>query len=359
MPEGRHLELGIFGMNALSGIAMTKVPERWKLEWPEIVKVAKFADQAGFDFLLPIGRWRGYGGETNPTGASFETFSFAACLTGVTERINLFSTVHVPFIHPVFAARSAATIDQASNGRFNLNIVCGWSLEEFQMFGMSDYNPDDRYVQGTEWAEVFQGLLSNQEYFDYDGKFYQVKEGVCLPKTIQRPRPSMLSAAFSPAGREFAISKCDILFTMFSDLKISRRHNRELLDKAQLLGRTDTRIVTSAHVVCRDTQQEAEDYYEYFAAEQADMEAAQAFADKMSQVSPKIGAMQKAQLKRIAGGAGTVPIVGSPEHVAEQLIAVHDAEFSGIAMSFVNYTDEVPYFAEKIMPLLKKAGVYL
>lgn len=358
MPSDRYLELGIFGMNAVGGIAMTKVPERWQIVWQDILKVSKFADKNDFDFLLPIGRWRGYGGETNPAGAAYETFSFAACLTGVTEKIKLFSTVHVPYIHPVYAARSAATIDHASNGRFNLNIVCGWSLEEFQMFGLSDYNPDDRYIQGNEWTNIFEGLLSEQEYFNYDGKFYQVKEGVCLPKTIQQPRPLMLSAAFSPAGREFAITKCDILFTMFSDLRISRRQNLELLDKAKSRGKHNTQIYTSAHVVCRQTQREAEDYYDYYAETEADVEAAEAFAGKMALVSPKIGAMQKSKLKRIAGGAGTVPIVGSPDYVAEQLIAVRDAKFSGIGMSFVDYGMEVPYFAENVMPLLKKAGVH-
>ena len=96
--------------------------ERWRAEWPDIVAVAEMADRAGFEFILPIARWKGYGGETNVRGASFETLTHAAALAAITRRIAIFSTVHVPLVHPVLAAKALTTIDHVSRGRAGLCI---------------------------------------------------------------------------------------------------------------------------------------------------------------------------------------------------------------------------------------------
>ena len=46
------------------------VPERWSGEWADCVRLAQMADRAGIEFMLPIGRWKGYGGDTDYQGAS-------------------------------------------------------------------------------------------------------------------------------------------------------------------------------------------------------------------------------------------------------------------------------------------------
>src|SRR5471032_1244072 len=81
------LVLGIFGTNASSGIAATTVPERWSGSWDDNLRLAQMADDAGIDFLLPIGRWKGYGGETNFEGATLETVTWACGLLAATKRI--------------------------------------------------------------------------------------------------------------------------------------------------------------------------------------------------------------------------------------------------------------------------------
>ena len=65
MYNKNKLKLGLFGANCSSGRAATRVPERWSGSWEDNLKMARLADAAGIDFLLPIGRWKGYGGETN------------------------------------------------------------------------------------------------------------------------------------------------------------------------------------------------------------------------------------------------------------------------------------------------------
>lgn len=47
-------------------LSLTKAPERWDASWDNNVKAAQLADEAGLEFLLPIGRWHGYQGRATP-----------------------------------------------------------------------------------------------------------------------------------------------------------------------------------------------------------------------------------------------------------------------------------------------------
>ena len=53
---------------------------------------------------------------------------------------------------------------------------------------------------------------------------------------------------------------------------------------------------------------------------------------------------------------GTYPLIGTPETIAEDMVAIADQGYQGIALSFVNYTQELPFFCDRVLPLLKAAG---
>jgi hypothetical protein len=129
--------LGVFSANADRGLSFSTVPEAWKVNWQEVLAAAQIADRGGIDFFLPIGRWRGYGGPTKVREASFETFTFAAGLASVTQRMALFMTVHVPLLHPLYAAKALATVDHISGGRAGWNepacARCAWCVPPLHM----------------------------------------------------------------------------------------------------------------------------------------------------------------------------------------------------------------------------------
>ena len=176
------------------------------------------------------GIWRFY----EPYWKLLRNTKFASCLSGITKNIFLFATVHVPFIHPVYASRCLSTIDNFSNGRAGLNIVCGWSKDEFNMFGKFNYNKDKRYIHGEEWIKVMKSLFKNKTQLNVSKDFFKIKGGICEPKPLQKPHPPNMSAAFSPDGRKFALKNCNILFTTFSDTKKSRLMNLEILNKKKI-----------------------------------------------------------------------------------------------------------------------------
>src|SRR5260370_12360481 len=79
------LKLGIFSANCSGGMSVSKVPERWVNSWENNIRLAKLADDAGIEFLLPIARWIEYGGETDFHGSVLETLIWATGLLAHTK----------------------------------------------------------------------------------------------------------------------------------------------------------------------------------------------------------------------------------------------------------------------------------
>src|SRR5262249_39596795 len=187
-----RLQIGLFGANCSSGRAVTKVPERWSGNWPDNKKLARMADEAGIDFLLPIGRWKGYGGDTDYQGATLETFTWACGLLASTRRITVFGTVHAPLFNPIIAAKEMVTADHIGEGRFGLNIVVGWNEGEFEMFGVQQRDHEQRYEYAQEWIDVIKMIWSDKEDFDFDGAYLHMKGIRGKPKPYGGTRPVIM-----------------------------------------------------------------------------------------------------------------------------------------------------------------------
>ncbi|GIT42803.1 MAG: hypothetical protein Ct9H300mP11_07390 [Chloroflexota bacterium] len=67
-----------------------------------------------------------------------------------------------------------------------MNIVCGWNIDEFEMLGVNLPDHENRYDQGQEWIDVISKVWTEDEPFDYEGNFYQVRKTEIYPKTIRR-----------------------------------------------------------------------------------------------------------------------------------------------------------------------------
>ena len=230
MRSTNRLKLGLFGANCSSGRAVTMVPERWSGSWPDCVKLAEIADRAGIEFMLPIGRWKGYGGETDYQGATWETVAWACGLLAKTKRLIVFGTVHAPLIAPLIAAKEFVTADHIGEGRFGLNLVCGWNEDEFEMFGATLRDHETRYEYAQEWLDIVKLAWSSQEDFDFDGRFFKLTGVRAKPKPFGGTRPLLMNAGASTAGQAFAIRNCDALFSTIS-------HGISLEETAAHIGR--------------------------------------------------------------------------------------------------------------------------
>src|ERR1700752_1804189 len=97
----RKLKLGTFQTNLDSGGVMSDLDGRLQISWPNTVALAQLADEMEFEALVPVARWTGFGGATNPQGPGFETYTWAAGIAGATQAAGVISTSHVAMNHPI------------------------------------------------------------------------------------------------------------------------------------------------------------------------------------------------------------------------------------------------------------------
>ena len=117
-------------------------------------------------------------------------------------------------------------------------------------------------------------------------------------------------------------------------------------------------VYTTCHVVCRATQTEAEDAYERYAVTLEDTAAVDRYmAAKEKHSGSHDEAAYRLHRKRFAAGAGTYPLVGTPAHIAAQMVRMAAAGFAGTTVSFLDFTGELPFFIEAVLPLLREAGL--
>ena len=352
MQNANRFKLGLFGMNC-SGSFATTAPERWQAGWEENLEAARLADEAGLEFLLPIARWLGYGGQTDRQGTTFETLSWASALLAATDEIVAFATIHVPLVHPVFAAKSIVTADHVGSGRFGINIVSGWNVEEFAMFGVQLRDHDERYAYSAEWVTILDKIYAETAPFDYHGKYFSLKNVEGKPKPWGNGRPLLMSAGSSPAGRSFAVNYTDCLFMVITE------EDTIASDVAQVRavpGADKCGLYASGHLLCRRTAKETEEYYHYLVREKGDWEAAEQIIAKRAaggsqSLSPDIMRRMK---ERVIGGGATFPVIGSYDEVAEKFLRLSEAGLDGMALILVNYVQEMPILRDEVLPRLER-----
>jgi FMNH2-dependent dimethyl sulfone monooxygenase len=353
-----RLKLGLFGANCSSGRAVTMVPERWSGSWPDCLRLAQMADDAGIEFMLPIGRWKGYGGETDYQGTTLETITWACGLLAATRRITVFGTVHAPLFHPVIAAKQFVTADQIGAGRFGLNVVVGWNEDEFEMFGVAQREHEARYAYGQEWLDAVKRMWSGEEDFDVTGAHINLHAVRSKPRPFGGSRPMIMNAGASPTGQDFAIKNCDALFSTppRGTLESAAQRVSAVKDAARNRGR-EIGVFTVGVVTCRPTTREAEEYYRHCVTENADWGAVDQILAKKN-ITRASHPDEFDEIRRNqANGMGGLPIVGDPDRVAGDLARLSAVGFDGIGLSMVNYLDELPYFCNEVLPRLERLGV--
>ncbi|BBG00088.1 MULTISPECIES: LLM class flavin-dependent oxidoreductase [Pseudonocardia] len=357
---GSTLKLGLFCTNG-PGASQTLVPEAHDTAWSMSLRTAQAADRAGLEAVVPFARWKGYP-ENRPehrSGRVLDPFTWAAGIAAATTDIGVFATSHAPTLHPIVAAKQAATVDHISGGRFALNVVGGWNKPELEMFGAPLREHDERYRQLDEWLQVARRLWTETDEFDFHGSFYDVVGGVSEPKPVQ-PAIPIMNAGGSPRGMRFAAEHADLCFVI-----VHSEDEAQIRDQIQgykqmardEFGR-EVRVWTHTVVVQRDTVAEAEAYYRRFSVEQQDVESVDAWM-RLQAANTELmpPAVMEAMRQRFAAGAGGFPLVGTADTIADRLGMLSRAGIEGALLTWVDYDAGIADLARDVLPLLEGAGL--
>ena len=355
-----RLKLGIFCTNG-PGASMTLVPEAPRASWPMAVRTAQMADRAGYEAVVPFSRWKGLppGDPDHYSGAVYDPFTFAAGIAQATENIGIFATSHAPTIHPIVAAKQAATIDAISGGRFALNVVAGWNRPELEMFGAPMREHEERYAQLSEWVKVMRLLWSADKQFDFEGDFYTIRGGISRPKPLQATVP-LMNAGSSGAGERFATEHADLCFVVL--LSEDEQRIKGQVDHYKNLARDEfgreIQVWTNAFVVQRDSQEEAEAYLHRYAEEYQDHAAIDAWLSQKGSNSKGFAPDVLRQMCfRYAAGAGGYPLVGTADEISRRLAMLSRAGIDGVVFTFIDYEDGMTRFNTAVLPALEAAGL--
>ena len=90
--------------------------------------------------------------------------------------------------NPALMANMAASLDHISGGRLNYGIGAGWKEVEYNAYGYGFPAAGRRIRQLEEAVEIAKRMWT-QPKANYDGKYYRVRDALCMPKPVQDPLP--------------------------------------------------------------------------------------------------------------------------------------------------------------------------
>jgi probable F420-dependent oxidoreductase len=164
-----------------------------------IAAVAAAAEAAGFDGFgftdhpAPTQRWLESGG--HDALDPFVAMGFAAAHTTTLRLIP--NIVVLPYRNPFVVAKSGATLDLISGGRFTLGVGVGYLKREFAALGV-DF--DERGELFDEALEVIRGIWTTDD-FSYAGRHFTASGITAHPRPVSRPHPPIWIGGNTAAAR--------------------------------------------------------------------------------------------------------------------------------------------------------------
>jgi FMNH2-dependent dimethyl sulfone monooxygenase len=339
--------------NVSGGLVVSKIPQRtdWSLDYN--TKLAQIAEASGFDYALSQIRFTaGYGAEYQ-----HESVSFSQALLAATTRLKVLAAILPGPWSPAVVAKQLATIDHISGGRVAINVVSGWFKGEFTAIGEPWLEHDERYRRSEEFIRALKGIWT-EDNFTLRGDFYRFTNYTLRPKPLQQPHPEIFQGGSSRAARDMASRVSDWYFTNGNTVDAIRTQIDDLRSKAAQHGRRP-KVGVNAFIIARDTAQEAKAVLDDI-IRHADVEAVHAFGDAAKQAGKASPEGQGnwanstfEDLVQYNDGFRT-GLIGTPEHIAERIVAYKAAGVDLILGGFLHFQEEVAYFGTHVMPLVRE-----
>jgi alkanesulfonate monooxygenase SsuD/methylene tetrahydromethanopterin reductase-like flavin-dependent oxidoreductase (luciferase family) len=133
-----------------------------------LLLLAQRAEQLGLDYI---------GVQDHPYQRRFvDTWMLLSAIAATTSRIRLFPDVaNLPLRPPAIMAKSAATIDLLSGGRFELGLGAGSFWDAIEAYGGPRRSPGQALAALEEAIEVIRRVWSGERNLRFQGQYYQLK----------------------------------------------------------------------------------------------------------------------------------------------------------------------------------------
>jgi len=215
-----------------------------------------------------------------PDRPFLDSLTCLAFLAGCTQKITLgISVLVLPYRHPLYWARVAASIEQLSRGRLIMGVGVGWMQEEFAALGVPF---KERGRMTDEQLEIIQRLWT-EEHISFEGQFYRFSDLAFYPKPIQQPRIPIWVGGEGNAAQKRAAKYGDAWFPYFVDITIEelRAGYENVRRLAEQAGRnSDNILLTCCRPIEVTAQPVPQDERRLRGNSEQLVEAIQAYRDK-------------------------------------------------------------------------------
>jgi FMN-dependent oxidoreductase (nitrilotriacetate monooxygenase family) len=341
----------------------------------------------------------------------FDPISVLSALAAVTNRIGLIGTGSTTYSKPWELARRFATLDHLSGGRAGWNIVTTVTPLAAANFG-ERFHPEhaDRYAHAHEFVEAVTRVWDSWEddavigdrergvWADrgklhaprFHGQYYDVEGVLPFPRSPQG-HPVLVQAGQSSAGVGLAARHAEVVFSGPPSLEAAVAFRADLHAQAAAVGRKPDQVLvlpalmvtlggTVAEAQARAQQLEDlaspefrwqnalytagldPDGFDPDAPLPAKLWAEQSLpSSRAGQLFAAARARPDAPLREVAqqvtGGAGATHFVGTPEQLADHVIAWQDAgAVDGFTFMGSTLPHELTVFVDHVVPILQRRG---
>lgn len=342
--------------NVSGGLVVSTIEQRTDWQLPYNSRLAKIAEDSGFEYALTQTRYAAsYGADKQ-----HEASAFSLALLGATERLRVIAAFHPGMWHPGVLAKWLITADHLSGGRAAVNIVSGWLKDEFVNFGLEWLEHDERYVRTEEFIRALRGLLTEDGYTQH-GKYYSIDGFTLNPKPVDvpgRPHPEIFFGGNSTAAQATAGRVADWYFSNGRTLEGYEENVAGVLASAAQ-ARRSPRFGLNGFVIARESRQEAEDTLREIVAK-AHRPAVEGFKQSVQEAgaSTKDGKGMWADssfedLVQYNDGFKT-RLIGTPEEIADRIIEYKKIGVNLLLTCYLHFQEEVAAFGRDVMPIVRE-----
>lgn len=284
----------------------------------------------------------------------------SAAIGLATREIELIVACRSGLWHPTTFVQQLNTLSALVGGRVSVNVVAGHSPAEQAFYG--DFlTHDRRYARTEEFLALCHALWRRRGPVDFEGEFYRVVGAALNTPFVSRERtsPVLFVAGGSQQAHDLAIAQGTCW------MRLGDRPDR-VAESGRAVLAAGKQIGLRMAILCRPTREQA-----LLAARAL---VAGADADEHPRETKFVHASDSVSIRTTyelaadewltptlwtgavrSHGAPAMALVGSPQEVADALIEFGRAGVSHFILSGWPKLDEMVFFGEQVLPLVRAA----
>jgi F420-dependent oxidoreductase-like protein len=159
---------------------------------PELARVARTADQAGFAHIAVMDHFFQIGAVGPAENDMLEAYTTLGYLAAHSERAKLLTLVTgAIYRYPGVLAKIISTLDVLSGGRAWLGVGAAWNEEESRGLGIPFPPVAERFERLEETVQICLQMWAGNER-PYRGRHYQLERPLNVPRPLAEPHPPIM-----------------------------------------------------------------------------------------------------------------------------------------------------------------------